>query len=380
MDSEHIERLVGASDLPSLLAALAHATGDLGLVPEDLWLDPDRALEPTAGWDDDQLARARALAVSGVRQILSGGEMAAGAIDGRVPELIDWVTGANLDDDYRTMLAEELAVTGDLRVPEPVNGGAWPSGRAVDHPVAVIGAGMSGILAAHRLKQAGIDCVVLDKNDDVGGTWLENTYPGCRVDVFNHVYCYSGEQRPDWPEYHSSQPVLLDYFRDCARRWGIRDRIRFDVRVESLAWDDDARHWLIRLDTPQRDREDHGRRGGVSGGPAQPPAYARHRRHRRLRRRAVPQLGLAPRHRLAEPQGGGDRHGGKRSAVHPSPGRGRRPRDRVPANRAMADSAARLPRAIGGRAPTVVRAGSRLRPLVPVAAVLVHPRGHGRRA
>ena len=250
MPAEQIEQLVAASELPSLLAALAHATGDMGLVPEDLWLDPDRALEPTDGWDDDQLARARELAASGLRQVLSGGGAATGPADAAVPSLIDWLTGADLDDGYRRMLAEELAVTGDLRVPAPVPAGEWRPGAASDHPVAVIGAGMSGILAAHRLKQAGIGCVVLDKNRDVGGTWLENTYPGCRVDVFNHVYSYSGEQRPDWPEYHSSQPVLLDYFRDCARRWGIRDRIRFDVRVESLAWDDDACHWRIRLDTP----------------------------------------------------------------------------------------------------------------------------------
>ena len=252
MDSERIEQLVGASDLPSLLAALAHATGDLGLVPDDLWLDPEQALEPSGGWDDDQLARARGLAVSGVQQVLSGGEEAARPADSRVSQVIDWLTGADLDDDYRRMLAEELAVTGDLRVPEPVAGGAGTSGGAVDHPVAVIGAGMSGILAAHRLKQAGVDCVVLDKNDDVGGTWLENTYPGCRVDVFNHVYSYSGEQRADWPEYHSSQPVLLDYFRDCAQRWGIRDRIRFGTRVESMTWDDRALRWTIRLEAGGR--------------------------------------------------------------------------------------------------------------------------------
>ena len=243
--------LVGAADLPSLLAALAHATGDLSLAPEYLWLDPARALEPDGGWDEAQLSRARDLAVSGIRRCLA----AAGAGEAEpdpslVRPLIDWLSGADLDDDYRAMLAEELAVEGDLRTPHAMEPGAWPPSGGADGPaVAVIGAGMSGILAAHRLTQAGIDCVVLDKNDDVGGTWLENTYPGCRVDVFNHVYCYSGEQRPDWPEYHSSQEVLLDYFRDCARRWGIGDRIRFGVRVESLVWNDNARRWRIRIRT-----------------------------------------------------------------------------------------------------------------------------------
>ena len=255
MESDQIEQLIGTADLPSLLAALAHATGDPGLAPGDLWLNPELALQPDAGWDEQQVERARDLAAQGIERVLSssragaGSDTGAGPADELVPDLIDWLTGAELDDGYRQMLAEELAVTGDLRVPEPITGDAWtPDGRA-DHPVAVIGAGLSGILAAHRLKQAGVDCVVLDKNRDVGGTWLENTYPGCRVDVFNHVYSYAGEQRPDWPEYHSSQPVLLDYFRDCARRWGIQDRIRFGARVESLAWDDGARRWAIRLST-----------------------------------------------------------------------------------------------------------------------------------
>ena len=245
MDSEQIEQLLQAADLPSLLAALAHATGDPGLAPADLWLDPDLALQPDGGWDEQQMERARELASSGLRRLIPS-RAGADLDDDLVPSLIDWLTGTDLDDGYRRMLAEELAVTGDLRVPEPISGDGWPPTDA-DYPVAVIGAGMSGILAAHRLKQAGVDCVVLEKNRDVGGTWLENTYPGCRVDVFNHVYSYAGEQRPDWPEYHSSQPVLLDYFRDCARRWGIRDRIRFGTGVKAMSWDEQARRWTLQL-------------------------------------------------------------------------------------------------------------------------------------
>ena len=247
MDADQIEKLLEAADLPSLLAALAHATGDPGLAPADLWLNPDLALQPDGGWDEHQVERARELASSGLQRLMSSRAGADGPADDLVPSLIDWLTGAELDDGYRRMLAEELAVTGDLRVPEPISGDGWPPTDA-DHPVAIIGAGMSGILAAHRLKQAGVDCVVLDKNGDVGGTWLENTYPGCRVDVFNHVYSYAGEQRPDWPEYHSSQPVLLDYFQDCARRWGIRDRIRFGTGVEAMSWDEQARRWTLQLD------------------------------------------------------------------------------------------------------------------------------------
>ena len=90
---------------------------------------------------------------------------------------------------------------------------------------------MSGLVAAHRLNQAGIEVVVLEKNDDVGGTWLENSYPGCRVDVSNLFYCYSFAQRDDWPQHFSSQEVLLDYFRGVADRFGLRPLIRFGTEV-----------------------------------------------------------------------------------------------------------------------------------------------------
>ena len=109
---------------------------------------------------------------------------------------------------YLQMLKEELSPeNADLRSPD------WDiSDYGVERrfSVAIIGAGMSGILAAYRLKQAGVNFVLFEKNDGIGGTWFENTYPGCRVDVSNHVYSYSFMQKHDWPHYHSTQDVLLN--------------------------------------------------------------------------------------------------------------------------------------------------------------------------
>ena len=83
---------------------------------------------------------------------------------------------------------------------------------------------------------------MLEKNDDVGGTWLENSYPGCRVDVSNLFYCYSFAQRDDWPQHFSTQEVLLEYFRGVADRFGLRPLIRFGTEVMSAELDegDDA--------------------------------------------------------------------------------------------------------------------------------------------
>ena len=94
---------------------------------------------------------------------------------------------------------------------------------------------------------AGVDFVVLEKNDDVGGTWYENSYPGCRVDNPNHNYSYSFAQRHDWPFHFSSQDVLLDYFRRCANDFGVRDRIQFGTEVLSATWSDADGHWTIRV-------------------------------------------------------------------------------------------------------------------------------------
>jgi 4-hydroxyacetophenone monooxygenase len=111
--------------------------------------------------------------------------------------------------------------------------------------VAVIGAGMSGLLAAHRLRQAGIDVVVYEKNPEVGGTWLQNTYPGCRVDVASHLFCYSFAQRDDWPQHFSTQPELLEYFKKFSADFDLRPLIHFSTNVEAIQFDDESAAWNV---------------------------------------------------------------------------------------------------------------------------------------
>jgi 4-hydroxyacetophenone monooxygenase len=114
---------------------------------------------------------------------------------------------------------------------------------------------MSGLLAAHRLKQAGVSFEIIEKNSDVGGTWLENSYPGCRVDNPNHNYSYSFAQRHDWPFHFSPQPVLLEYFQRCADYFGLREHIRFDTEVQSATWSEEDATWAVRVSSGGRDEE-----------------------------------------------------------------------------------------------------------------------------
>ena len=109
--------------------------------------------------------------------------------------------------------------------------------------------------AAHRLTQAGVPCVLLEKNDEVGGTWYENTYPGCRVDVANSFFSYSFAQKSDWPNHYSTQPALLAYFRECAERFQLRKLIRFKTEVLSAAWHEASSRWRIRVRKPDGEEE-----------------------------------------------------------------------------------------------------------------------------
>jgi cation diffusion facilitator CzcD-associated flavoprotein CzcO len=112
--------------------------------------------------------------------------------------------------------------------------------------VAVIGSGFSGLGMAIRLKQEGMDdFVVLERGDEVGGTWHFNTYPGCGCDVPSHLYSYSFAPNPDWSETYSRQPEIGAYLRRCADEFGVRPHIRLSCEVTSASWDEAAGRWDI---------------------------------------------------------------------------------------------------------------------------------------
>jgi len=112
--------------------------------------------------------------------------------------------------------------------------------------IAIIGAGFGGLGAALRLKQRGYhDFVVLEKADDLGGTWRDNSYPGCACDVPSHVYSFSFLPNPRWSRSFSGQPEIWAYLRDCAQRSGLTPHLRFGHEVTGADWDEAAQRWQI---------------------------------------------------------------------------------------------------------------------------------------
>ncbi|MCL2779369.1 MAG: NAD(P)/FAD-dependent oxidoreductase [Polyangiaceae bacterium] len=112
--------------------------------------------------------------------------------------------------------------------------------------IAILGSGFGGLGAAIRLAQAGErDFVILERADDVGGCWRDNTYPGCACDVPSHLYSYSFAANPDWSRAFAPQDEIWNYLKDCAARFGILPHVRFGHDVLAATWNESEQHWSI---------------------------------------------------------------------------------------------------------------------------------------
>jgi cation diffusion facilitator CzcD-associated flavoprotein CzcO len=115
-----------------------------------------------------------------------------------------------------------------------------------DFRIAILGAGFGGLGMAIRLKQKGIeDFVVFERDEEVGGTWWANTYPGCQCDIPSHLYSYSFALNPEWTRTYPLQPEIRDYLRECADRYGVRPHLRLGCAVERAEWDEEAAAWRL---------------------------------------------------------------------------------------------------------------------------------------
>ncbi|MEV0677931.1 NAD(P)/FAD-dependent oxidoreductase [Actinosynnema sp. NPDC050436] len=115
--------------------------------------------------------------------------------------------------------------------------------------VLVVGTGFAGLGMAIELKRTGErDFVVLEKAGDLGGTWRDNSYPGCACDVPSHMYSYSFELNPKWSRMFAKQPEIWDYLKRIADKYRLRDHIRFNTKVSGAKWDEGAKVWHVKTE------------------------------------------------------------------------------------------------------------------------------------
>jgi 4-hydroxyacetophenone monooxygenase len=249
MANPTIDDALAQAHLPALLMSLIHLTGDAGLLTQERRPVYDMVADPAlGGFSEAVQSDIRTRARIAVEAHLAGAPLPPPPSPATVQRMMDWIAGVDIPTHYAPFLTDELQLTGlDTKAPD------WsaPNLRAAAKTMTavVIGAGMSGVLAGIRLQQAGIDFTILEKNADAGGTWFENTYPGCRVDNPNHMYSYSFEPNHDFPQYYSTQPVLLDYFKRIVAKYDLRKKIRFGTEVESAAFDEKRAVWRVTIKT-----------------------------------------------------------------------------------------------------------------------------------
>lgn len=244
-DDEKLREVLRDAELPPLLTTLAHLTGDMSLIEAGMrptLVPRATGVEPNGGMSAQAQTAAREAAFRVLRQMRDSGEVrAVDPSPQQLEQLMEFITG-DAPTEYLPLMSHELGLPHDVGAPGWTKQEVAPD---VDFTVAVIGAGMSGLVAAHRLDQAGIPFVVFEKNPDVGGAWYENSYPGCRLDTSNFAYSFSFAQKADWPQEFSPRDAIHGYFRDVSEELSLRPHIQFDTEVLSATYDDDTATWEL---------------------------------------------------------------------------------------------------------------------------------------
>lgn len=248
-DDASIAAALEDASVPTLMMSMVHMSGDASFLDRELRPRGIFLNEVQGFMSPEDQARVRAEALEVIKAFRdSGCRLPPPPSSATVHKMMCFLVAGDVPAEYVPMLLEEMELDGtDSRA------FAWEAdvdeARKRAFHVLVIGCGMSGLLAAMRLEEAGISYTVIEKNAGVGGTWYENTYPGCRVDVGNHFYCYSFEPSSEWSEFFARQPELQRYFERCLESHGVGARVRFETEVTTAHYDERAKLWSVRVRT-----------------------------------------------------------------------------------------------------------------------------------
>src|SRR5690348_14963807 len=112
--------------------------------------------------------------------------------------------------------------------------------------VLIVGGGFSGLCMAIKLREAGLNSFLLiEKSDDIGGTWYDNRYPGCACDIPSHLYSFSFDPYPDWSRMYPGQQEIHDYMKRCVEHYKLAPHIRLNTRFHEAIWNEMEGAWHI---------------------------------------------------------------------------------------------------------------------------------------
>jgi 4-hydroxyacetophenone monooxygenase len=263
-DDASIARALEDVSIPTLLLSMVHMSGDTRILDGPLRPIAIILNEVQGVMSEQDKAAVREKALEVIREFRDGGcQLPPPPDEETLHRMMEFLVAGEVPKAYVPMMLEEMELDG--RDPRALEWSPETSdAQRADFPVLVIGCGMAGLLTAIRLEEAGIPYTVFEKNPGVGGTWYENSYPGCRVDVGNHFYCYSFEPNPGWTEFFAQQKELQAYFEGCLEKYGVRAQIRFETEVVAAEYDESEKRWSIRVRNPDGSEEVHHARAVIS--------------------------------------------------------------------------------------------------------------------
>jgi 4-hydroxyacetophenone monooxygenase len=232
--------------ISALLCSLVHMTGDPSWVRGDIRPRNAQPLDIQSGIPEGAQAEVRRRALPAIAAYRDGGCEPADLPPELLQEMMSFLGCQAVEGRLAGLFFDDMQFEGgDTGAIEW--GCDLPDDVKAASKVVVIGSGMGGILAGIRLQQAGLPFVIIEKNSGPGGTWWENRYPGARVDIGSHQYCYSFEPADHWTEFYCQQPELRDYFASIVEKYGLGAHCRFDTTVTRLLWDEEAGWWRVHV-------------------------------------------------------------------------------------------------------------------------------------
>lgn len=241
---EALRAAMPQANIPSLLLVLRHLTGDKRWTEEPY--RPKKGLplddNDTAGLSPELQAEVRDEALRAVIAYREGKLKPVTPTPTEVAEMLSTAMVEEIPAEYGPLLSEEMCfISRDVPIP--------PDTIPEGFKVLIVGAGLSGIGLGIYLAATGIDFTIIEKDDDLGGTWLENVYPGCGVDTPGHLYTFSFAGNPEASRYFALRDEVQDYLLKLAADHDLRRHIRFGTAVEEARFDTDNGLWKVTVNT-----------------------------------------------------------------------------------------------------------------------------------